>query len=1294
MFKSELIGLWLSQGYLRNDRRQNMTPEEIGEENLKILISNSLLECVSTESGDVGYRTCELMYDLAANLCGSDLIKGAKDLGEIRNCRHLLMNSAENNVTSDLPPEMALTKLRTLSLKGTAIPWDVLIHARYLRTLMLDHTGITELPPAVALLKHLRFLDVSHNPLSTLPDSIGELYQLQTLIIHSCVGMVKLPKVVNKLVSLRHISTTVPMFAWKGLQQLTNLQRLPCLSLDGDADGWTIDELGDLHELRDEIRILGMECVKDKEESKKAGLAGKANVTKLNLSWVESEGRSDVTRGDCDEDVLEGLEPHPNITSIEIQNFNGAGFPTWITGMAVLTKGGSGDRTRLKNLTMVRLLNCNRCQTLPKLGQLPLLKSLILSGLYVEYIGIEFYGGDDLNMPETVSFQCLRELDVSGFRRLATWREPPKASFPRLETLRIRDCNLLESIPVLGINSLTSLELQNLNSVESLDIIKYSVGLTSLSMIMLPKIESLPQELADCWQLQTLHISGFHKLAAMPGLESLVNLKSKVVNLGYISTIAPIAALKESQQLTNLQSLPLLSLDVDDANDGCTINELEDLHSLSEKSPILGLECVKDEEIVGTSHECVKDKEVEGKSLEGVEDKELTGKSIEGMEDKELATKSLEGVEDKGLTGKSLEGVEDRELAGKSLEGEEDKELAGKTLEGVKDKELAGNSLEHVNNMELEGKSLEGVNDKEIEGRSLNDVKDEELVGKSLEGVEDNELAGRSLEGVNDKQLLGKRLEGVQDKEMAGESLECVKDKEIAGKNLEGVKDKELAGKSLDGVEDKDLAGKSLEGVEDKELVGKSLEGIEDKELVGKSLEGVEDKELVGTSSGNIQEFERELAGKHVEDVEDGMRAWDNDVTWWTRVSTDWTQGSGLQQLIDLEDLQNRVVEIEIFGLECVKDNEQARKVGLAGKANITSLNLVWREERCENREGVSDEDVLEALEPHPNITSLVVENFLGVKFPPWIMERVKWTRLENLTTVQLLDCSRCQTLPTLGHLPLLKRLFLSGFDVETIGVEFYGYYDPDVPEMLSSKSHSLFLNKLTTWWVPQVVSFRSLCELEISGFCRLTTWSEPPNAAFPCLVHLQIKDCRRLESVPALASKTLSLIQLENLDRARSLDIIKFNCGLTRVRLDGLPNIESLPEELANCRKLQKLQIYGCHKLVRMPSGLGSLSLTSLTVSDCEVINFLMDDILQLRKTLEDFVIYDCPGLKKIPSGLEECSLLKSLVISNCPINEGMPTNISKVLTTCEEWNDLNSSGYSNHMGSALCFTCLLTLF
>ena len=86
-------------------------------------------------------------------------------------------------------------------------------------------------------------------------------------------------------------------------------------------------------------------------------------------------------------------------------------------------------------------------------------------------------------------------------------------------------------------------------------------------------------------------------------------------------------------------------------------------------------------------------------------------------------------------------------------------------------------------------------------------------------------------------------------------------------------------------------------------------------------------------------------------------------------------EGYWIKELGDLKNLRGK---IEIYNLEDVGDEEEAKSAKLKEK-EIFKLGLYWNEE-----EDYSDKDekVLEGLQPHPNLESLTIEWHGGKKFP------------------------------------------------------------------------------------------------------------------------------------------------------------------------------------------------------------------------------------------------------------------------------------------------------------------------
>jgi hypothetical protein len=233
----------------------------------------------------------------------------------------------------------------------------------------------------------------------------------------------------RNLVSLRHLHFDDPKLVPAEVRLLTHLQTLPLFVVGPDH---MVEELGCLKELSGALKICKLEQVRDREEAEKAELRGK-RMNKLVFEWSDDEGNISVNS----EDVLEGLQPHPDIRSLTIKGYGGEYFPSWIL--------------LLNNLMVLRLNGCSKCRQIPTLGCLPRLKILKMSGMpNVKRIANEFYCSSG---SAAVLFPALKEFILLGMDGLEEWMVPGGevvAAFPCLEKLWIEGCGELRQLPTLG----------------------------------------------------------------------------------------------------------------------------------------------------------------------------------------------------------------------------------------------------------------------------------------------------------------------------------------------------------------------------------------------------------------------------------------------------------------------------------------------------------------------------------------------------------------------------------------------------------------------------------------------------------------------------------------------------------------------------------------------------------------------------------------------------------------------------------------------------------------------------
>ncbi|KAM2495670.1 hypothetical protein ACFX1W_035625 [Malus domestica] len=372
---------------------------------------------------------------------------------------------------------------------------------RGLHVLNLYNTNIKELPISIGKLKQLRYLNVSGTEIKAIPKSIGKLHNLQTLRMEYCRRLKVFPKEMGNLVNLRHIyfgpvrKKKRANFGWyreslAGVGQLINLRTMPYFVVSPDETNRSIEELVGLNHLKGELAIYDLEHVRDGEEAKKSNLVGKRNIHNLSLVW----GEEMKPCNNSEDDVLQGLQPHPNLEILEICNFMGAQFPSW---------------KPYNNLKKIRLLQCDVCEEASMLGHLPSLMHLEFNTMHnLKRLGVEFYGynGVDDAIKTKGLFPALKTFRICAFLNTIEWIEPPVRKeeqitvFPCLEELELVECPQMRNFP----NQFSSLR--------------------KLKMSFCHELSDLTSLVEKCTSLQNLEISRCDKLRSL-SLFGLISIR-------------------------------------------------------------------------------------------------------------------------------------------------------------------------------------------------------------------------------------------------------------------------------------------------------------------------------------------------------------------------------------------------------------------------------------------------------------------------------------------------------------------------------------------------------------------------------------------------------------------------------------------------------------------------------------------------------------------------------------------------------------------------------------------------
>ncbi|XP_043721073.1 putative disease resistance protein RGA3 [Telopea speciosissima] len=385
--------------------------------------------------------------------------------------------------------------------------------------------------------------------------------------------------------------------------------------------------------------------------------------------------------------------------------------------------------------------------------------------------------------------------------------------------------------------------------------------------------------------------------------------------------------------------------------------------------------------------------------------------------------------------------------------------------------------------------------------------------------------------------------------------------------------------------------------------------------------------------------------------------------------------GCGISELQGLNNLRG---EVHIKGLEKVKNSVDAKEANLIGKRNLDSLALSWshpihyidhhhhhhhhhHETHIIQAEiASSSEEVLEVLQPPASIRRLVIENYMGMKFPSWM----DGFSLQNLVYVELSNCDRCEHLTHFvddsvdglgkGFL-LLKELVLR----DMLSLEELLLNVPEGREVFPSLVKMKIINcdKLKTLpLIPSLqtvsfencsklitlprmcirqgeIGFSSLKEFYIRG-CKAMKflWDEEDETQFQglsSLKKLRIRGCTGLASLSSglrylTALERLSIEECPELELSQ-LEDFRHLTSLQEIYIFDLPMLTSLPESLKYATMLQRLQISGCWGLNALPEWIQNLT------------------------SLRNISIWLCPNLTFLPDGLQQMTALQNLVIEDC---------------------------------------------
>jgi Leucine-rich repeat (LRR) protein len=357
--------------------------------------------------------------------------------------------------------------------------------------------------------------------------------------------------------------------------------------------------------------------------------------------------------------------------------------------------------------------------------------------------------------------------------------------------------------------------------------------------------------------------------------------------------------------------------------------------------------------------------------------------------------------------------------------------------------------------------------------------------------------------------------------------------------------------------------------------------------------------------------------------VEDEVEELSRKMTSQASYELDVGSGDLWSQIVDLQKTPcHKLIMKRLEKVEHLKEAEQAK---LSSNLKLTKLELFWKLDKGSLVENATTHKlVLEKLVPPRCLQRLVLDGYMCIEFPNWMLDIVSY--LPHLTMIHLHNLNGCNHLPPLGRLPNLRGLCMHNMpNVKSIGREFYGPYG-SCQKLRMIKVSSM--DNLEEWW---------------------TTRSSNEDREFliPNLHMLYASDCPKLKFVP-YPPRSMCWFLGENSENVLPEHGFGNLSSTTSPFLLGIHMLLS-SEGWRRAGYLSSLEhlVFDCIK--DLPVDIKSFtSLRSLWIQDCDDLETLPEWLGGLT-SLREILIEECPGLSSLPESMQLLTGLEKLRIVNC---------------------------------------------
>lgn len=417
-----LTRLWIAEGFVQT--RNGWSLEETANQNLNDLITRNLVNAEKiSPNGEV--KTCRV-HGMIGMFCRGKaqeqnlflVVKRSQEgvfvppISDLKRFRRVCVHSNINNLLSEVRNSPQVRSILCFNEFPTNLDprYISAIPAAFnlLKVLESESIRFHQFPKGITRLFHLRYITLSIDDLSFLPDTLSELWNLQTLVVNTKSRTIMMKANIWRLIRLRHLKTNAAILlspTGKDGAAGENLQTLSTLA----PESCTVDLCERAPNLK-ALRIGG----------KLATLFTNSSIAKLDhLETLKLVN-----------DLLFETACENPLRDLPDQHF----FPQ-----------------NLKRLTLSNtFFQWKHVSTLASINNLEVLKLKDNA-----FVGIYWSAIED-------SFSSLQFMYISN-TDLVLWEASP-SSFPRLSCLVVKNCENLKEIPVALGESLEKLDIDRLRA--------------------------------------------------------------------------------------------------------------------------------------------------------------------------------------------------------------------------------------------------------------------------------------------------------------------------------------------------------------------------------------------------------------------------------------------------------------------------------------------------------------------------------------------------------------------------------------------------------------------------------------------------------------------------------------------------------------------------------------------------------------------------------------------------------------------------------------------------------------